>query len=248
MTRLGLVGSNPRYASTGHLVYAVDDGSVRAAPFDAERLEVTGNPVPLLEGVVVKNTGAANFDISNNGRLVYASGGAASGERSMAWVDRGGRVEPIDVPRRQYVSARLSPDGMQVALGSRTEGTDLWTWDFARGTLQPLTVGSGRQTGQVWHPDGARIAFRGAIGGVEGLYWQAADGSGTAERLAEGPYFPTAFTPDGTRLLFHQPPATPPRNVGMVSLDGERRVELLLEQPYNEANAEISPDGHWLAY
>ncbi len=247
VTRLGLVGSNPRYASTGHLVYAVDDGSVRAAPFDAERLEVTGNPVPLLEGVVVKSTGAANFDIADNGRLVYASG-IASGERSLAWVDREGRTEPIGVPRRQYVYARLSPDGTRVALDSRTEETDLWTWDFARGTLQPLTVGSGRQTGQVWHPDGARIAFRGAMGGVEGLYWQAADGSGTAERLAEGSYFPTAFTPDGTRLLFHQPSTTPPRNVGMVSLDGERRVELLLDEPFSEQNAEISPDGRWLAY
>ena len=248
VTRLGLVGSSPRYAPTGHLVFAVEDGSVRAAPFDVERLEVTGNPVPLLEGIVVKNTGAASFDVAGNGRLVYASGGVTSGERSLAWVDGEGRMEPIGVPRRQYVHARLSPDGARLALDSRAEENDLWTWDFARGTLQPLTVGPGRQTGQVWHPDGARIAFRGSMGGVEGLYWQAADGSGTAERLAAGPYIPTAFTPDGTRLLFHQPSATPPRDIGMVSLDGERRVELLLDEPFNELNAEISPDGRWLAY
>ena len=248
VTRLGLVGSSPRYAPTGHLAYAVEDGSVRAAPFDVDRLEVTGSPVPLVEGVVVKNTGAASFDVAGNGRLMYASGGVASGERSLAWVDGEGRMEPIGVPRRGYVHARLSPDGARVALDSRAEENDLWTWDFARGTLQPLTVGPGRQTGQVWHPDGARIAFRGSMGGVEGLYWQAADGSGTAERLAEGPYFPTAFTPDGTRLLFHQPPRTPPHNVGMVSLDGERRVELLLEGPSSELNAEISPDGRWIAY
>ena len=248
VTRLGLVGSSPRYAPTGHLVYAVEDGSVRAAPFDVDRLEITGSPVPLVEGVVVKNTGAASFDVAGNGRLVYASGGVASGERSLAWVDGEGRMEPIGVPRRGYVHARLSPDGARVALDSVAEENDLWTWDFARGTLQPLTVGPGRQTGQVWHPDGARIAFRGSMGGVEGLYWQAADGSGTAERLAEGPYFPTAFTPDGTRLLFHQPSATPPRDIGVVSLDGERRVELLLDEPFNELNAEISTDARWLAY
>ena len=35
VTRLGLAGVSPRYVSTGHLVYAAEDGSVRAAPFDA---------------------------------------------------------------------------------------------------------------------------------------------------------------------------------------------------------------------
>ncbi len=248
VTRLGLVGVSPRYVSTGHLVYAVDDGSVRAAPFDVERLEVTGNPVPLLEGVVVKSTGGANFDIADNGRLVFASGGAARGDRSLVWVDREGRLEPIDLPRRTYVYARLSPDGTQVAVDARAEENQLWTWDFARGTLQPLTASPGLERGPVWNPDGTRIAFSGEIDSVLGVYWQAVVGSGIAERLAEGPYFPTAFTPDGGKLLFFQPVTAPPYDIGMVSLDDERRVELLLEEPFNELNGEMSPDGRWLAY
>ena len=74
VTRLGLAGFSPHYVSTGHLVYAAEDGSVRAVPFDATSLEVTGNPVPLVEGVEVKASGGANFSISDNGRLVYALG------------------------------------------------------------------------------------------------------------------------------------------------------------------------------
>ena len=248
VTRLGLIGGNPHHASTGHLVYAVNDGSIRAAPFDVERLEVTGNPVPLLEDVVVKGTGAANFDIADNGRLVYASGAAAGGERSLVWVDREGREEPIDVPRRGYIYARLSPDGTQVALDARGEENDLWTWDFARGALQPLVVNPGLERGPVWNPDGTRIAFTGVIDGVEGIYWQAADGSGTPQRMTEGSHFPTAFTPDGRQVLFFQPSNSIINDVGIVSLEGERRVELLLEEPYRETNAVVSPDGHWLAY
>ena len=233
------------------VLFGIDIGdgpsAAQLAVLALETGEVTGNPVPLLEGVVVKITGSANFDIADNGRLVYASG-ASSGERSLVWVDREGRLEPINVPRLNYVYARLSPDGTEVALDSRDEENGLWTWDFARGALQPLTVRPGRERGPVWNHDGTRIAYNGGIDGNEGIDWQAADGSGTAERLTEGPHAPTAFTPDGAQLLFFQPSNAPPHDIGMVSLDGERRVELLLEGPYNERNAEISPDGNWLAY
>ena len=81
-------------------------------------------------------------------------------------------MEPIDVPRRGYVYARLSPDGTEVALDSRGEENDLWTWDLERGALQPLVVSPGLERGPVWNPDGARIAFTGVIDGVEGIYWQ----------------------------------------------------------------------------
>ena len=71
VTHLGLAGGTPHYVSTGHLVYAADDGSLRAVPFDATSLEVTGSPVPVVEDVIVKRSGAANFSISDNGRLIY---------------------------------------------------------------------------------------------------------------------------------------------------------------------------------
>ena len=63
-------GSNPRYVSTGHLIYAVND-SLRAIGFDLDRLETIGTPVPVLEHLMVKRQGAANFGVSLNGSLVY---------------------------------------------------------------------------------------------------------------------------------------------------------------------------------
>ena len=43
VTRLGLAGISPHYVSTGDLVYAAEDGSVRTVSFDATSLEVTGS-------------------------------------------------------------------------------------------------------------------------------------------------------------------------------------------------------------
>ena len=54
----GWPGTSPRYVATGHLVYAAEDGSLRAVAFDADQLAVTGTPVTLVEGIQVKYTGA----------------------------------------------------------------------------------------------------------------------------------------------------------------------------------------------
>ena len=43
-------GRDARYVSTGHLVYGLD-GVLFAVPFDVDAREVTGGPVPLVEGV-----------------------------------------------------------------------------------------------------------------------------------------------------------------------------------------------------
>ena len=127
VTRLGLAGVSPRYVSTGHLVYAVEDRSVRAVPFDARALEVTGNPVPLIEGVVVKGNGAADFSISATESLVYVPGSMASNDRTLALVDRNGVADPLNVPPASYLSPRLSPDGAKLVVQTaEDDGNVIW--------------------------------------------------------------------------------------------------------------------------
>ena len=98
VSSLGLAGVSPRYISTGHLVYATGDGTVRAVPFDATTLMTTGSPVTLFDGVMVTVSGAADFSISDNGRLVYALS-TTGGRSSLVWVDRAGAEERIEIPR-----------------------------------------------------------------------------------------------------------------------------------------------------
>ena len=91
-------GTNPRYAATGHIVYG-RDGALWAVPFDLDRLEVMGDPVRVLEGIMIKSTGAVNFALSSTGSLVYAVGGSPGLDTVMlAWMDRVGELETIPTP------------------------------------------------------------------------------------------------------------------------------------------------------
>ena len=173
VTRLGLAGVSPRYVPTGHLVYAAEDGSVRAAPFDATSLEVTGNPVPLVEGVEVKGAGGANFGISDNGRLVYALGGGGAGSRrSFVWVDRDGREEPVAADPASYQEFNLSPDGTRVAVSISGDDSAVWIYDLIRDITTRLTFESDNPAPQLptwntgWHSRGLRHSA-----GLEARRW-----------------------------------------------------------------------------
>ena len=85
--------SGGRVLATGHLVF-VRGGSLWAVPFDPDRLDIVGNPAPVLEGVRVEATGAANYTVADDGTLVYLSGDvAAAGESTLVLVDRQGSVD-----------------------------------------------------------------------------------------------------------------------------------------------------------
>jgi eukaryotic-like serine/threonine-protein kinase len=243
-------GSNAEYAESGHLVY-VAAGTVMAAPFDLDQFAVTGDAVPLVEQVEVKGGGIGNFALSKRGTFVYLPSGArAEPRRSLVWVDRQGREEPINVPPRAYSVPRLSPDGRRVALQAADEENDIWIWDLMRQTLTRLTFGAAIDTLPVWTPDGTRIIFNSTRNGVQNLYWQAADGTGSVERLttSNNPQFPFSITPDGKRVLLGEVAPSTAADVRQVFIDGERKTEPLVQTSFSEYSPKISPDGRWLAY
>ncbi|MEO8348112.1 MAG: protein kinase, partial [Acidobacteriota bacterium] len=95
-------GTLGRYSPSGHLLY-VRAGNLLAVPFDLARLAVTGPPVPVLKGVFESvNQGSAHFDVARNGSLAYVPGGAEGAERTVVWVDRQGKAEPLPLPQRAY--------------------------------------------------------------------------------------------------------------------------------------------------
>jgi eukaryotic-like serine/threonine-protein kinase len=239
-------GSEAQYVETGHLVYA-DGGALWAVRFDLASLSVRGDPAPILERVLT--LGAADFTISRGGTLVYVPV-AAGTSRSLVWVSRQGAEEPIAAPFRAYVSARLSPDGTRAAVHIVGQ-PGVWTWDFARGTLTPLRLG---RIGNfsIWTPDGRHIIFEMARDDAANvnLYRRAADGTGTDEQLTTSarPQRPNTVSPDGTRVVFEEQTPSAGYDFMLLYLQGTPRVEPLLQTPFDERNAAISPDGRWMAY
>jgi serine/threonine-protein kinase len=257
------VGSSPKYAasgsggsggSSGHIIYAVGN-TLRAVAFDPERLEVTSDPVPVVEGVMVKANGAASFSLSETGSLVYVSGNAAGagGPRTAVWVDRDGREEPLPLPPRPYVNPRLSPDGTHLAVGvPDAEGiVSLWVFDVGSAAGLRLTQEGQTQT-PVWTTDGRILFATNVAGGPFQLHSVMGDGSGAPELLltSEGILgdYPTAVTPDGLNVIFSRMITAPHREILQLSLQGDPTAEPLLQGEFNRGNAEVSPDGRWLVY
>ena len=88
-------GLKPVYVPSGHLLVA-QSGQLLAAPFDLERLAVTGPAVPVVENVFMNpRVGPmATYDVSASGTLAYVSGYQWSIEGRLVWFDRRGHVEP----------------------------------------------------------------------------------------------------------------------------------------------------------
>ena len=254
VARLGITGVSPHYVSTGHLVYATEDGSVRAVPFDVASLEVTGSPVPLVENVMVKNFGAANFSISNTGSLAYVPGGRESSDQTLALVGRDGTVDPLTVPPAPYLAPRLSPDGAKLVVQTaEDDGGVLWLYDLSGDTqIQQLTFDGDNQR-PIWTPDSQRLTFSSNREGTTSLYSMPADGSGAAERLTTADagtfHSPGSWAPDGQTLLFNMVrDGVTDWNIWTLSAN-DRETHSLYDTPDTVyMGAELSPDGQWLAY
>jgi serine/threonine-protein kinase len=242
-------GRDARYVETGHLVYA-RAGTILAVPFDLDRLEVTGGPVPLVGGVMdTLVTGATHFSVSSNGSLVYVlEGQVQEAQRRLVWVSRNGKEQPLAAPPQAYDFPQLSPDGRRVAVEI---GPQIWLYDLARDTLTRLTFEGGLNANPTWTPDSKRIAFQSNKEGVPGkVFWQLADGSGGLERLTSGGpglQVPRSWSPDGQVLAFQENHPTTQRDIWVLPLS-DRKAQPFLRTPFTEGAANFSPDGRWLAY
>ena len=252
-----------RYISSGHLVY-IHGGTLFAVPFNLDRLEVIGSPVPVVESVVANaGTGVANFAASDNGTLVYWSGVGGGSDQSISWMDRNGKTEPLLATPSDWSNPRFSPDGRRLALDiRRAEGQPaISTYDWSRDQLMRLTVTSaGASIKPVWTPDGRRVTFSSTRANLQvmNLYWQRADGVGEAQRLTDSPNTQVASSwhPNGRLLAFYENRGTQTgQDVLILPVEGDDasgwkpgKPYALLSEPFDEQDAQFSPDGRWIAY
>jgi len=243
--------SNPVYVPPGYLLFG-REGTLMAQPFDAERLQLKGEAVPVVEGVQFNPASVRSaFAASNNGVLAYRGGtgslfGGTGAPLTLTWVSRNGTEQRLAAPIHNYLAPRVSPDGQRVAAGIEEADGQIWVYDLSRDTLTRLTFDGKYNYDPVWTPDGKRIVFRGA---QNRLFWQPADGSGPAEELTKSELnrinIAGSFSPDGQVLAFTEFGSG--LDLYTLSLkDG--KPQPFLRTPSNETAPRFSPDGHFIAY
>ncbi len=245
-------GSYAQYLSTGHLVYAWA-GDLMVVPFDLKKLEVTGSPVPVYQGIQRGDLGLAHYGLSKTGSLVFVPGFAAPPEGRIVWVDLEGNVERLPFPLGFYQSPRLSPDGKQLVITRQDNMPNLWVYGLDRGTSRRFTDEQGAEYWAIWTLDGKRIVYNSTRTGKSAipLLWKPADGSGPEKLFAEGEYHmqPKSWSADGKAMVLTEG-LNPDSGVDIwiLKLDGDRKPEPFLNSSYNEIHPIFSPDGRWIAY
>ena len=252
--------ADARYVASGHLVF-VRRGKLMAAPFDPERLEVTGGAVAIVDDVMQAanmgnsnaDSGSGQFATSANGTLVYVTGGVTPDqENELVWVTRDGSVAPIPAPKGEYGAPRLSPDGTKVALftGATVNpgGERVWVYDITRGAFSPLTTQQERVAWGLWSPDGTRIVYQSLLAGRGPLTFRMADGTGNADQLqtASPAQAANSWSKDN-KIAFSQGTPTTRSDIWILDVPS-RRAEPFLQTAASERFPAFSSDGKWLAY
>ena len=251
--RVLLVGRHARFVPTGHLVF-VRQNTMWIAPFDLDRLEVTGPASPILDGVATTGVLPSwpQFTFARDGSLVYAAGRLGEDVSTLVWVDRDGQEIALAAEPADYNYPRISPDGTRVTVGrGDQQQNDLWIWDLSTETPTRLTFDVESDIYGEWTPNGERVVFSSARDGATALFWKTADFTGGVDRLTETEVsqFPQAIAPNGSVVVFRESPTlVGSSNLKTVSLTGEPVIEDLLSTEFDELNAAISPNGRWFAY
>jgi serine/threonine-protein kinase len=247
-------GVYARFASTGHLLVVTAEGVLLAIPFDTDKLELTGAPVSLLDGVGVRANGLnVDLALSATGTLVYTTG--AKLNRRPYWVTPGGVPESVDTswnPVGSIQNIALSPDGKALAVELLQDGkSQIWVKRLPTGPFSRIVFDDSSVGRPAWSPDGRDVFFvkyRAARGGV---YAQRADGTGVVRLLVpvarvtvshvlpsrDGRWLVlrTSILQDGSGDLYAVHP-------------GDSNLTTLIATPTTEMYPSLSPNGRWLAY
>jgi Tol biopolymer transport system component len=245
--------SNARFVEPGYLIYA-KDGSLRAQTFDLGRLEVSGEPITLVDGVQYVGIYQSHlFALSASGPIAYIEGRGTL-TRQFTWVDRKGTILGTVGKPGNYFSPRLSHDGKRLAYDqseATTDSGDIWALDLVRGISTRLTFDPRNESAPVWSPDDSRILFFGNSPGHSDLFTVASDGTGKIETILSNgaDNLPSDWSMDGKSIL-----AQTTHGGGIDSTDlliaspADRKAVPWLDTPFNERKARFSPDQRWIAY
>jgi len=246
-TNLILGAYSPAWSTTGHILYARNEGALFAVPFDPDRLRITGSPVPVLDSLA-EVLPEARYSLSPAGTLIYVAGRTSGTNNSSSTFalqldSIAGGSERIPLPPSDHWDAKFSPDGRKLAY---IRNDHVWVYDLDLGTHTQLTKEGTRRHNPAWSPDGSQIVFSAEDGGDVDLFIVDVDGKTPAVRFggSDADDFATQWLPDTSVLVNTQGR----RNDVTQIRRGDSAVTVLLQADWVERAPRVSPDGRWLTY
>ena len=247
--------TNALYAPPGYLLFLRND-TLMAQPFDAGKLELSGEPLPIAEHISHSiGQRRAAITVAENGVLAFLSGG--SGANLPIWFDRQGhKLGSLDALGRDgaFISVSLSRDEQRAAIervDPQPGNIDIWLFDLARKIPSRFTTNLANDWRPIWSPDGREIAFSSLRAGSWDLYLKKTDGSGQEEVLLklDGLYnMPDDWSPDGKFIVYTRNDQKTKEDLWVLPMTGNRQPVPLLQSEFGESQAQFSPDGKWIAY
>ena len=245
LSDLGLEGSDPRYVSSGHLLFAAGD-RVMAVHFDPETLQTSGIPVAVLDRVGIEG-GLMQLSVADNGTAVYLP--EVPGEQSrLVLVDREGLVRPLLANPLPYAfpnDPRFSPDGTKLVNSSALG--PVWVLDLESET--PTRISEQGFYPQ-WSRDGTTVYYGTTRGESFDLFARRIDMSApeTVILHRENNLRTGEKAPDGAIIFREEIFGKGMDLMRWPDLDDPSSIEPLLDGPANELSPAVSPNGRWLAY
>jgi Tol biopolymer transport system component len=239
-------------SNSGLLLY-LRRGTLMAQPFDERRLELSGDPAPVVEGPIGNFYDSGLFSASRNGTLTYWSPGNVQSQ--LTWFDAQGKILGTIGELGAYEDFALSPDGTQAFLSKRIhefEGSAVWLLDMSRGTSTRFELDrTAYNEKAIWSPDGHKVIFGSARAGQNmNLYQKTISGSADSEALVTSSDWksPLSWSPDGRSVLYLSVGGKTKGDMWVAPLGNHRAPVPFLQTAFDERDGEFSPDGRWIAY
>jgi Tol biopolymer transport system component len=224
-----------------------------------DRLEVTGAAELVAQNVMQAvhsdnpwwNSAAGQFDVSDTGTLVFASGGVYPPVfNRLLWLYRDGRTEPIGEAGQSLLGPRISPDGTRIVVGQMRDAKQpLRVYDIRRHLWTSWIGVTGQAAFPVWTPDG-QVVFGSSREGQAGIFMGRRDERVALRQLTSGPRprVPSDVSPDGGMLAFVEAFTPTKSDIWVVPIDGSRPPVVVVRNPGDDVQPVFAPDGRWLAY
>jgi serine/threonine-protein kinase len=250
--------SYARYLASGHLAWVARQ-TLFVAPFDLQRLELTGPAIPVVGDIAPGMYAGADFDVSNTGTLVFRR--KPGGRRSTVhWMHRSGQATPLLAAPAEYFLPSVSPDGSRLAfsLGETPRVEDFQILDLRSGAIvKPVTAGIRAYATWV-PPDGRFLLGNGSSGEIRWMRTDGSEAAGTLLAIPDAVLLPWSFDGSGRRLAFYQRGTsgagavtfdlwTVPVTIDADALTAGKPEPFVVSDAF-EFYPAFSPDGRWIAH